>query len=688
MSDKNININIKATADTAGIQSTRKSLEELRAEARRNAEIKIPEPPPPTGIQRLTAGMKGLYGASQLVAKGFQLVQRAALFLTVITGIITIATSIWEKFSGKVKKSEEDLYDAAKSADAVAASFKKIAAAQDALRTDKIAALKKIFGEQESGIAAQLTLLNQTHEAEQKLSDARLAGRLAAINADRSLTEEEKILAAAAAEQAAATEKMRREEAALREQVIAANTAYENRKTLHESLSGTDLPTAQAEYDSALARYNAAISAGNHDNIIESGAILKEATTALNRVKADVASAGNELAGAAIRLKVANATFVTATSANKLLSSQQKLNEDAKVAADLAEAARKKEAEALAAKHAELALQEQFLLNALDLAKTDEDRKRILEQIIALKREELKLVPPNSLEAAQIAGQIGSLGNAASTATQQGAAAKNYNDFLAAGASVSLGEGAGMGVLASIEGMGTTAGQIGSVIQTSIGGAIDSVSDGIMGLIDGTMTWRESLQQIGSTILNTVIESIVKMGVTWVTQRLLMSAVGMGAQKAEAASTNATEASKTPVLATNAALASVGSWGSAALVGLAALAAVMAFSGGFAEGGYTGPGGKYDPAGIVHKGEFVLPADVTAALGVENLYGMMDATRSGYEPATPLQASGVPAAAGQRVNVAYFNSRQSAQAWAESQEGRTTLIDITRAARAEIGIET
>ena len=35
-----------------------------------------------------------------------------------------------------------------------------------------------------------------------------------------------------------------------------------------------------------------------------------------------------------------------------------------------------------------------------------------------------------------------------------------------------------------------------------------------------------------------------------------------------------------------------------------------AISSGFAEGGYTGPGGKYQPAGVVHRGEYVQPAHV------------------------------------------------------------------------------
>lgn len=37
---------------------------------------------------------------------------------------------------------------------------------------------------------------------------------------------------------------------------------------------------------------------------------------------------------------------------------------------------------------------------------------------------------------------------------------------------------------------------------------------------------------------------------------------------------------------------------------------------GFAGGGYTGDGGKNDPAGIVHKGEFVIPASAVGRLGV------------------------------------------------------------------------
>lgn len=51
------------------------------------------------------------------------------------------------------------------------------------------------------------------------------------------------------------------------------------------------------------------------------------------------------------------------------------------------------------------------------------------------------------------------------------------------------------------------------------------------------------------------------------------------------------------------------------------------FMGGYALGGYTGPGGKYDVAGIVHRGEYVLNSDATKRLGrgfLDRLNGYAD----------------------------------------------------------------
>lgn len=44
---------------------------------------------------------------------------------------------------------------------------------------------------------------------------------------------------------------------------------------------------------------------------------------------------------------------------------------------------------------------------------------------------------------------------------------------------------------------------------------------------------------------------------------------------------------------------------------------------GYDVGGYTGNGGKYEPAGVVHRGEFVFTKESTSRIGVSNLYRLM-----------------------------------------------------------------
>lgn len=63
-----------------------------------------------------------------------------------------------------------------------------------------------------------------------------------------------------------------------------------------------------------------------------------------------------------------------------------------------------------------------------------------------------------------------------------------------------------------------------------------------------------------------------------------------------------------------------------ALVGLASSASTAM---GFAGGGFTGSGGKYEPAGVVHRGEFVFTKEATSRIGVGNLYRMMKGYASG-----------------------------------------------------------
>jgi len=50
----------------------------------------------------------------------------------------------------------------------------------------------------------------------------------------------------------------------------------------------------------------------------------------------------------------------------------------------------------------------------------------------------------------------------------------------------------------------------------------------------------------------------------------------------------------------------------------------------FDDGGYTGKGGKYDPAGIVHKGEYVFSSEATKAIGPRNLERLHNVARRGF----------------------------------------------------------
>ncbi|EMB4726391.1 phage tail tape measure protein [Escherichia coli] len=77
--------------------------------------------------------------------------------------------------------------------------------------------------------------------------------------------------------------------------------------------------------------------------------------------------------------------------------------------------------------------------------------------------------------------------------------------------------------------------------------------------------------------------------------------------------------------------------GASASTGTAIQAAAANFH--FATGGFTGTGGKYEPAGIVHRGEFVFTKEATSRIGVGNLYRLM----RGYAEGGYVGSAGSPA---------------------------------------------
>lgn len=225
---------------------------------------------------------------------------------------------------------------------------------------------------------------------------------------------------------------------------------------------------------------------------------------------------------------------------------------------------------------------------------------------------------------------------------------------------------------------GSWAQQTAATFSNVFNTAISSISNGITGLIMGTMTWGQALAAIGNTILTTIIQSIVQMGVRWVATQILMATVGKALAAASVAATVPMAAAQAAVWATPATLSTIASYGTAAAAAPGMIAGaqglVLAQSlAAFKTGGYTGDGNPNDVAGIVHRGEFVVPADAVDRIGLSTLQSMTAAGASDPGAFTS------PAAPGPiTLNMGVFDNPGRLADWAKSNEGRTVLVDIMR----------
>lgn len=111
----------------------------------------------------------------------------------------------------------------------------------------------------------------------------------------------------------------------------------------------------------------------------------------------------------------------------------------------------------------------------------------------------------------------------------------------------------------------------------------------------------------------------------------------------------------------------------------------------FDRGGYTGPGGKYEPAGIVHAGEYVLNKETTQKLGVPYLDQLNGYASGGYVSAVPSAASVSTADGGGRVSMlvevnnyssAQVQQTQSSQTMVDGSVVKKTILSIVNEAIA------
>ncbi|MBX4661586.1 tape measure protein [Klebsiella michiganensis] len=187
-----------------------------------------------------------------------------------------------------------------------------------------------------------------------------------------------------------------------------------------------------------------------------------------------------------------------------------------------------------------------------------------------------------------------------------------------------------------------------SVGYEALGAAVDAfgnqASNALTGIITGSMSASDALQSIGNTILNDVINTFVQMGI----QQAKSAIMGASVQQATIAATTATQvgalatttAASTASAGTTMAawlpaalVASVGSFGAAAIIGGAALVGAFALSktlaGGRKNGGpvsagamyQVGEGGMPEIYKASNGSQYMIPGDNGSVISNKDLRG-------------------------------------------------------------------
>lgn len=241
--------------------------------------------------------------------------------------------------------------------------------------------------------------------------------------------------------------------------------------------------------------------------------------------------------------------------------------------------------------------------------------------------------------------------------------------------------------------LGSTADRVAGILQGTLGNAIQGVSAGISGLITGTQTWGEAMNNTRNAIIN----ALVQIGVQQVAQFALSKTISAAATLFGSQQAATTAAAWAPASAA----ANTASFGAASAVGLpitlAAIAAIIAALSAFDEGGYTGPGGKYDVAGIVHRGEYVIPAHVVRDYGIEHFDSYLGAKVGHHSMASygrvsaPGYADGgfvnAPTAGDNtQINLVMLNNDAQVERYLQSAKGRAFLVRQMEGVVSSIGV--
>ena len=153
--------------------------------------------------------------------------------------------------------------------------------------------------------------------------------------------------------------------------------------------------------------------------------------------------------------------------------------------------------------------------------------------------------------------------------------------------------------------------QANELLASSLEGLQSGATNALTGLISGTQSLQEAFANIGTTILNSVVGSLVQMGIEWVKSQLM----GQAAAAASLASTMAQATAAASAWAPAAMSASIATYGSAAAVGQAAYAGSLLAAKGMAVAGARYNGGPVDAGSMYRVGEKGKPEIFQASNG-------------------------------------------------------------------------
>jgi lambda family phage tail tape measure protein len=166
-------------------------------------------------------------------------------------------------------------------------------------------------------------------------------------------------------------------------------------------------------------------------------------------------------------------------------------------------------------------------------------------------------------------------------------------------------EGVKAGMMGWVNSLGSDGQIVAQELQQTLGQTMSSLTNDIWAATKGTQSWSQTWKDLGDIAGRMLTEMLVKMMLV----EAIGAVMGMFSGGGYVGGNTATATAAGNTVASGSSKSTIGAWD---------------------VGGYTGNGGKYEPAGIVHRGEYVLPQESVRAIGLARLESLRLSTSPGY----------------------------------------------------------